>query len=295
LDNDLVLSAAGGHYSYFFQTNPVYFNLNPDLTKIDHRIVDPEQAWHLSVGAQKEIALYTFKAEAYSNYYYKKPEPFPHYEADGTYLEGLCSGKLKTRGFELMIRKDSLNNQNGSFGWISYTYTRSKTKTGLPTTEGYAGIAENSLGDEYGNVWTPSAYEQQHNLKFVGGYRLGNHIFSGRLQYYSGFPYTPYIAGIYDTHYNNLTGEDRYYPVTGVRNSENFPDFLTIDFRYTRKKTYSWGNLSWYIEMINVLMQKPKDTQKWYYDRSYEAGSNPVIKDDDELPFLLSFGVEMKF
>jgi hypothetical protein len=295
LGDDLMLSAAGGHYSYFFQTNPVYFNTNPDLTRIDHRIAEPEQAWHLSVSAQKAVALYTIKAEAFSNDYYNKPEPYPHYEADGTYLQGLCTGKLKTRGIELMIRKDSLGDREGSFGWISYTYTRSKGKTGLPTTDGYAGVAENLAGDEYGDVWTPSDYEQRHNVKLTGGYRLGNHIFSGRLQYYSGFPYTPYIAGIYDTNYNDLTGENRYYPVTGTRNSERFPDFFTIDFRYTHKKTRSWGELSWYVEMINVLMQKPKDTQKWYYDRPYGVGSNPVITDDDGLPFLLSFGVEMKF
>lgn len=293
LDGDLTLSVAGGHYSYFFQTNPVYFSTNPDLAKIEHRIAKPEQAWHLSVGAQKEVALYTFKAEVFSNDYYNKPEPYPHYEADGTYLQGLCTGKLKAQGFELMIRKDSLDKRKGSFGWISYTYTRSKGKTGLPTIEGYAGVAENSVGDEYGDVWATSAYEQLHNVKLVGGYRLGNHIFSGRLQYYSGFPYTPYIAGIYDTRYNDLTGENRYYPVTGARNSERFPDSLTIDFRYTRKKALSWGELSWYVEVINVPVLKAKDTQKWYYDRPYEVGSNPAIKGDDgPLP---NFGVELIF
>lgn len=294
LYNDITLSAAAGHYSYFFQTNPVYFSSNPDVAEMD-RYVKPEQAWHFSIGGQKEFAFLTFKTEVFSNYFYNKPQPYPHHEADGTYLQGLSSGKLKARGFEMMLRKDSLSGRNGSFGWVSYTYTRAREKTGLPTTEGYAGVASNPVGDPFGDQWTTSAYEQRHNVKLVGGYRLGNHTFSGRLQYYSGFPYTPYIAGIYDTNYNELTGEDRYYPVTGARNSEKFPDFYTLDVRYTHSKDHSWGNLSWYVELINVFMQKEKNTQKWYYDRPYETEANPVITDDDMLSFLMSFGVELKF
>ncbi|MBN2418253.1 MAG: TonB-dependent receptor, partial [Deltaproteobacteria bacterium] len=291
--NDLTISAAGGHYSYFFQTNPVYFNRNPDVSKMD-RNVKPEKAWHLSVGGQKEYTWYTLKAEFFSNYFYDKPEPYPHYEFDGTYMQGLSSGKLKTRGFELMLRKDSLEGHDGSFGWASYTYTRAREKSGLPTTAGYGGIPSNPAGDVFGDIWTTSSYEQQHNVKLVGGYRWHDFIFSGRLQYYSGFPYTPYIAGIYDTNYYDLTGEDRYYPVTGERNSKEFPDFFTLDIRFTHSMSFSWGSLDWYAELINVFMQKPKNTQKWYYDRPYDEGSNPHITDDDGLSFLISFGVEVK-
>jgi hypothetical protein len=292
--NDITLSAAGGHYSYFFQTNPNYFTSNPDVAEMD-KYVEPEQAWHLSVGGQKEFAFFTLKTEVFSNYFYNRPQAYPHYEADGTYLQGLSSGKLKAKGVELMLRKDTLSGQNGSFGWISYTYTRAKEKSGLPTADGYAGVASNTAGDEYGDQWTTSAYEQRHNVKLVGGYRLGNHTFSGRFQFYSGFPYTPYIAGIYDTNYNDLTGEDRYYPVTGERNSERFPDFYTLDFRYTHSKSHGWRNLSWYVELINVFMQKAENTQKWYYDRPYSSGSNPVITEEEGLSFMMSFGAEMKF
>lgn len=292
--NDIILSAASGHYSYFFQTNPVYFNRNPDLAAMEKN-VEPEKAFHLSVGGQKEYLDYTFKAELFSNYFYHKPEPYPHYEADGTFMQGLSCGKLKTKGFELMLRKDSIEGLDGTFGWISYTFTRARHKSGLPTTEGYGGVPSNPVGDEFGDQWTTSSFEQQHNVKLVGGYRFHDSIFSGRLQYYSGFPYTPYIDGIYDTNYYGLTGEDRYYPVTGERNSENFPDFVTLDFRYTHKISFSRVVLSCYVEQINVFMQKQKNTQKWYYDRPYESGSNPVITDDDTFSFLISIGIEARF
>ena len=292
--NNITLSAAGGHYSYFFQTNPFYFNGNPDLAEIE-KYVEPEKAWHLSVGGQIEYSWYTFKTEFFSNYFYDKPEPYPHYEADGTYIQGMSSGKLKTHGFELMLRKDSIEDQDGSFGWVSYTYTRSREKSGLPTTTGYGGVATNPVGDVFGDKWTTSSYEQRHNVKLVGGYRWRDYILSGRLQYYSGFPYTPYIAGMYDTNYFNLTGEDRYYPVTGERNSSKFPDFFTLDFRFTQSISIPGVHLSWYVEQINVFMQKAENVQKWYYDRPYAQGGNPIITDDDGLSFLISFGVEARF
>ena len=292
--NGITLSAAGGHYSYFFQTNPNYFNSNPDLAKLD-RLVKPEKARHQSLGIQQEMDLYTVKLEGFNNYFYDKPEPYPHYEADGTYLPGLNSGEAKARGFEIMIRKDTREEENGLFGWASYTYTRSQEKTGLPTTAGYAGVASNPIGDVYGDKWTTSEFEQRHSFKFTGGYKLKNHTWSGRFQYYTGFPYTPYIDGVYDANYYELTGEDRYYPVTGDRNSNNFPSYYSLDVRYAKKKKHSWGYLSWYIEVINILMKKASNNQKWYYDRAYQAGSNPEILEEEGFSTLLNFGIEVKF
>jgi hypothetical protein len=292
--NGLTLSAAGGHYSYFFQTNPNYFNSNPDISKMNNHVTT-EKAWHMSVGAQKEINLYTIKVEGFNNYFYDQLQIYPHNEADGTYSLGLNSGEARTHGFEIMLRKDTKENQNGLFGWVSYTFTRSQVKTGLPTTSGYAGVASNPVGDVFGDRWMTSGYEQSHCLKLTGGYKLGRHTFSGRFQYYSGFPYTPYIGAGYDANYHVLTGKDRYYPVTGERNSEKFPSNYTFDFRYTKTVNRSWGQLAWYVEQINVLNKKAKDTQKWYYDRDYQAGSNPKITVEDGFAGLVNFGIEIKF
>jgi len=291
------IHAAGGHYSYFFQTNPFIFNNNPDVSKLSEK-VKPEKAWHSSLGIEQQFDLLTFKVEGFNNYFYDKPQPYPHYEPDGTFMQGLSSGKMKAYGFELMIKKDMKENSNGLFGWMSYTYTRSKTKTGLPTGYYYEGVLQDHVGDPYGDKWITSEFEQQHCLKLISGYKFGNHTLSSRLQYYTSFPYTPFREPRGEAY--NEPAEDpyvpgRYIPYTGERNSKHFPPHYTLDVRYTYKIKHSWGDISWYIEGINVLMKKAVDNHKWYYDRPYEEGSNPKNVEDDGFAFLPNFGVEVKF
>jgi hypothetical protein len=182
------------------------------------------------------------------------------------------------------------------FGWMSYTYTRAKFKSGLPTTENYDGINQGYVGDEYGDTWITSDYEQRHNFKLVAGYRLNKHILSGRFQYGSGFPYTPIVDSAEDSDYAAAhPGQRRFVPVTGYRNSKNFQSYYSLDLRYTHKTNYSWGNLSWYIEVINITAQKQINTQKWYWDRPYAEGNNPKNKSEDTLSLIPNLGVEIKF
>jgi hypothetical protein len=284
---DTTIAAAGGHYSYFTQVNPYIFDENTDVSGMGKKLKS-EKAWHASVSIEQEIGSYSFKLEGFRNYYYDEPMGYPHTEADGTFVQGLCSGKEKTRGFEIMLRKDSEESSNGLFGWMSYTYTRAKFKSGLPTTEDYDGVNQGYIGDEYGDRWVTSDYEQRHNFKLVAGYRLNKHILSGRFQYGSGFPYTPIVN-------NEPPVNGRYVPVTGYRNSKNFPSYYSLDLRYTHKTNYSWGNLSWYIEVINITAQKQINTQKWYWDRPYAEGNNPKNKSEDTLSFIPNLGVEIKF
>jgi hypothetical protein len=295
--SDTKLSAAGGHYSYFLQTNPNYFNQNPDLSAISNRKIKPEKAWHSAIGAEQELGLYTIKVEWYSNYFYDMPEPYPHIEPDGSELQGFSSGQLKAHGFEIMIRKDSRENEDGLFGWLSYTYTNSRVKTGLPTQEGLYGVLDkngkpNPVGDIYGDKWTKSGFEQRHSVKLVSGYKFYVHTFSTKFQYYSGFPYTP-IDGL-DTNFSQPDTYGRYTPHYGGRNSKNFPSYWQLDLRYTHKTSHLWGYISWYVEVINVFMKSDME-YKWYWDRTYSEGSNPKIKKQNGFNFLPNFGVEVKF
>ena len=80
-----------------------------------------------------------------------------------------------------------------------------------------------------------------------------------------------------------------------IRNSENFPPFWQLDLRYTRRIPHSWGSISWYVEIINIFMNKEHE-YKWYWDRPYAEGSNPVVRKQKEgLAFIPNFGVEVKF
>lgn len=289
------LSAGGGHYSYFPQINPWIFIENTDIAALGDEL-KPEKAWHSVLGVEQELGLYTVKIEGFNNYFYDKPVAYPHYEADGTFLPGLSSGKARAYGFEVMIRKDTRANENGLFGWMSYTYTRSKQKTGLPTEPGYAGVAENAVGDEFGDKWITSDYEQRHNFKLIAGYKLNKHTLSGRFQYYSSFPYTPIVGSEEDMNYAAYNPDKhRYVPVMGDRNSEHFPSYYSLDLRYTHKTNYTWGYVSWYIEVINVLMKDPVNSEDWNWTKPYSDGHNPKNGSEDSFTILPNFGVEVKF
>ncbi|MBN2403399.1 MAG: TonB-dependent receptor plug domain-containing protein [Spirochaetes bacterium] len=289
---DTTLSAAGGHYSYYVQTNPFIFNTNTDICGYGKEL-KPEKAWHLALGAEQEFDLLAFKMEFFKNYFYDKPVSYIHTEPDGRKLPGLSSGKQKTYGFEIMIRKDLRDNEDGLYGWMSYTYTRSKYKSGLPTGFYYKEVYQVDdngvpyIGDKYGNRYVTSDYEQRHSLKFVSGYKKGNHTVSGKFQYYSGFPYTPIVD-------NESPVNGRYVPISGERNSKNFAPYWQLDMRYTRRIPHSWGYISWYVEIINIFMNKEYE-YKWYWDREYSPGSNPVMKKQEGYNFLPNFGVEVKF
>ncbi|MBN2042116.1 MAG: TonB-dependent receptor plug domain-containing protein [Spirochaetes bacterium] len=294
---DTTIHTAGGHYTYFFQTNPFIFNSNPDVSKMSEN-VEPEKAWHSVFGGEQKYGLYSLKLEGFYNYFYDKPVAYPHYEPDGTFQQGISSGKMKTYGFEIMLRKNIKDNTNGLFGWMSYTYTRSKVKTGLPTDEFYRGINQGYIGDPYGDQWTTSGYEQQHCLKIVSGYKFGNNTVSTRFQFYTSFPYTPYrepLGEAYGEPAEDPNVPGRYIPYTGERNSAHFPPYYRLDVRYTYRIKHSWGEISWYVEGINVLYTKAVNEHKWYYDRPYEEGSNPENIEEEGFSFLPNFGVEVKF
>ncbi len=300
---DTAISAAAGQYSYFFQTNPYYFDNNPDISAIGSRKTKPEKARHLALSVEQEIDLFTLKLEGFNNYFYDKPVAYPHLEPDGTYLQGLSTGRVKAHGFEIMLRKDTRENRDGLFGWLSYTYTRSIYKSGLPAEDGLYGLVDgngnyvNKAGDAFGDRYTTFQFEQRHCLKLIAGYKISDHIITGRFQYYSGFPYTPYTGSKEDTNYALLhPGEHRYVPTTDERNSRNFPSYYQLDMRYTYKINHSWGYVSWYVEVINVFMKQAVNEQKWYWDRPYSAGSNPKLRaGDDGFTVLPNFGVEVKF
>ncbi|MBU1078776.1 MAG: hypothetical protein KKH98_15875 [Spirochaetes bacterium] len=289
------LSVSYGHYSYFFQVNPRNFNSNIDLAKLGS-ILKPERAIHRVVGLEQRIDLFTVKIETFLNDFFDRPRQFPHTEADGTFLPGLSSGRLETKGFEFLLRKDRRESSDGLFGWLSYTYTRAREKSNLPVEPGYAGVASNVVGDPYGDIWITSGNEQIHSLKITSGYIYGRSTFSAKFQFYTGRPYTPITASEFDEEYYNLSGVSRYLPIYGERNSARYDMFHQLDVRYSFKTFYSWGYVSWYIEIINVYNNIQKDQQDFDKTRPYQEGVNPVLKKPDtSLSLFPGFGVEIKF
>ncbi len=288
------LSVAAGKYSYFFQTNPNLFDQLPHVAKIGEELTS-EKAIHRVAGIEQALGLWTIKVEVFSNLFYDLAESYPHTTKEGKELEGLCTGRVKAYGFEVLIRKDLRENQNGVFGWFNYTYTQSKYKSGLPTTDGYDGVPTNKAADPYGDRYIDSSYEQEHAFKLVAGYRHGRHQLSCKFQYYTSFPYTPIVGSTEDTNYATLNpGKHRYMYLLGTPNSSRFEDEHRLDVRYSYKMPHSWGYVSWYIEVINIYNYRPKTNVEWDYRYAYSE-NNPKIKESEGLTFIPNFGVEVKF
>ena len=290
---ETTLSLAGGQYSYFFQVNPFLFDGNPQVSAIGDEL-EPEVAIHRVIGIE-QIFLedYRIKIEGFYNTFRNLALLYYHYEPDGMPLEGLTTGRINAYGFEAMLKKDLQENEDGLFGWISYTYTRSQFKSGLPVVDGLYGNSEN-LADPYGNTWLNYQWEQRHNLKLVAGYVFGMFTLSAKFQLYSSFGYTPIVGAERDPIYPGPG--DRYIPEYGRPYSRHFPMNHRLDIRFSYKREYSWGYISFYVEFINIYNQRSITQEDYNYGLPYVAGINPSHDTEDEgLGLIPNFGVELKF
>jgi len=273
-----IVSVAGGQYSSFIKVNPYVFNNNADLAS-EGEVLKPERALHSVLGFEQKISLFTFKLEGFYNYFYDLA--FFDDTAPGDIR---CNGKQKAYGIETMLRVDREEGRGGLFGWINYTWTQSKLKSGV-----YNDINGDRYVDFGGDALRPGG-EQEHALKLVAGYTVSRHTFSTRFQLYTSFPYTP-ITG------SDETTPGRFVPVMDEadKNSKHFPLDHRLDVRYSYKTTYEWGYVSWYIEVINVYNHQAIDGENWDYSEPYSEGNNPVLEAGEGLAFIPNFGVEVKF
>lgn len=275
--SNTTVSAAGGQYSSFLQTNPTLFNNAPDIATLDDEI-KPFRSLHSSLGLEQVIDLWTVKAEGFFNYFYDVT-----YSSAAVANNYLSEGKMYTYGVEIMARLDRRKGQSGFFGWVNYTWARARSKSNLPLT-----------ADPYGDQWITSDYEQEHTVKLVAGYTSGRHSISTRFQLNTSLPYTPVSGSVVSGEFPD--GSDRHVPIydDSIPNSANLPMEHRLDVRYTHKTSYAWGYVSWYIEVINIYMFKASD-QDWDYSEPYGDGTNPQIKKQGGLNIIPNFGVEIKF
>lgn len=266
LPTGTTIGAAGGYYSCFIQTNGTYFNDYPNVAAADY--LDPQRAIHRTLSLEQKVSGYTFKAEGFYNNFWDIA--YAEENGDKYFASG---SELKTYGFEIMAKINDESDQ-GLFGWTSYTWNHSKTKTYMDT-------------DLYGDEWINSYYDMTHVIKAVAGYTHGSQTFSARFQYNTATPYTPITGYEEDTAYTG-TGK-RYTPVYGKTHTARLAPEHRLDLRYSYKTNYKWGYVSWYVEMINVYNYVGEE-----YFFNYSTGKATVRKTDG-LGFLPNFGVEAKF
>ncbi|MDH4262948.1 MAG: carboxypeptidase-like regulatory domain-containing protein [Spirochaetia bacterium] len=277
-----LLSLAGGKYSQFMQSNMNYFDNSPVVAVTPN--YTSEKALHSVFGIEQKIKEYSVKGEIYYNYFYNSAYRYnspDQVDPSGAHLTYINSGISHNYGFEILLRKLGSENNQGLFGWISYTFTQAKLRTGVPD-------------QPYKDIFINSQREEAHSIKTVTGYRIGFHTISGKIAFNTSFPYT------------KITGDDgdpfkmgRYAPVySSTPNTGWYDPVITVDLRYSYAKPYKWGEITYYIEVINVLgaIYKRRDSLRWRYDQPYQAGVNPTLTSSDQvLPFIPNFGVEIKF
>ncbi len=281
--SDTTLSYAGGKYSTFFQVNPSYFQQMPNLSE-EEKYTKPAEAYHNALGIEQLHKLFTFSIEGYYNLFTNEPVFFSR-EVDGEMRYGETSGRMITYGAEIMVRKDREENTNGTFGWMSYTYNISKYKSG---------ISDPLYADKYYDTYQTSSSQRDHALKLVAGYRYKKHTFSGRFQLLSGNYYTPIIDD--DGGMTLPSGIVRYGEVYSDKiNSKQLPFDHRLDLRYSYLASPSWGNVKWYIEVIDVYgpALEREIFEDWKYNQQY-SDKNPVMETEKGFP-MPNFGVEIKF
>jgi hypothetical protein len=300
---ETTLSIAGGKYSYFFQTNPNFFDASPQYAKAGKHSTY-EWAFHRVAGLEQTIKLFKLKAEGFWNDFYDLAERYVHYARDGSLQYSMNTGRIRVYGAEIMLKKERRENEDGVFGWISYTFTKSMFRSGLPYYFWYEGAPPTlkQTGDIWGKYWHPYMHEQNHNLKIILGYAYGRHTFTGKFLLFTSAPYTPMVSSKEDTEYHDETGLYRFYPVYGRPNSRHFPVDHRLDFRYSYTVSYSWGYVSFYFEIINVYNNRPIIMESWDYRLPMYpsiAGVGPgnprKASFSDTVAFIPNFGVEVRF
>ncbi|MDH5717899.1 MAG: TonB-dependent receptor [Spirochaetia bacterium] len=275
-ETETTIAAAGGYYSAFPQgVNPFYIKMAPEVAETD---TIPERAIHRAASIEQKYDLYSLKLEGFYNTFSDQIETDPHIDENGEKQLGRSVGERKNYGAEVMIKKDREENTDDFYGWVSYTYTQAKTKSNLAS-------------DTYGDRYIPYDFEMDHALKMVFGYVFGQNSIEGKFQVYGSFPYTPIIGNEAPT---TLPTGDRFGPAYGEKNTARLPVFHQLDLRYTRKKYYSWGEINWYVEVLNIYNNQ-QVVQNWKFNEPYKKGTNPEVKATEGLALIPSFGVEVRF
>ncbi len=184
-------------------------------------------------------------------------------EAPGS-TDGAASGVGRAYGMEVMLRHALVDR---FFGWVSYTLSHSERND---TPDDPAG-------------WYDYEFDQTHILTAVAGYRLPlDFEFSGRFQYVTGNPYTPYDGGLY------YMDSGRYYGFPSANtNSARMPAYNALDLRISKLFTFTHWQIECFADVLNAYNRKNPEFIRYNYDytdHEYITG----------LPIIPSLGFEAR-
>ncbi|MDP2313689.1 MAG: TonB family protein [Pseudomonadota bacterium] len=226
-----------------------------------------ERAWGSELGWEQKIGE-AVTADATGFYRWMDPLALGFGlpgEGGGLPGEGEGNGVGRAYGLEVMVRHARVDK---FFGWISYTLSKSERN--------------DTPGDKEG--WYDYDFDQTHILTAVAGYRLPlDFEVSGRVQYVTGNPYTPYDgSGLY------LMDEGSYLGFPGAdTNSERLAPFYGVDLRVSRLFTFKHWQLELFADVLNVVHGENPEFQLYNYDYTESA----VISG---LPIVPSIGFQLE-
>jgi outer membrane receptor protein involved in Fe transport len=262
LGSDINLRAAWG----FYYQSPIYRQLaysfasdtNTQSQKAVHYILSIEKNF-----LERNNKSLTVKAEGY----YKKYSDLIFSERDpGSQLH--YSRKNDSKGYARGIDLYITLKMPRYYGWLSYGLLVAK---------------ENFLYDAYGEF--PRYTDQRHTISIVNDFDLGkNWDMNLRLNYGSGFAYTPYY-----TRYNEESR--RYEWVPGEKNSAYLPAYKRVDIRFGKDLVLFGLSAHAFLDVSNLFNFKNIMSYRYWYD----SNGNPEREENELWPIVPSLGVTMKF
>ena len=115
------------------------------------------------------------------------------------------------------------------YAYAAYTYIRSERQLSAQSKE---------LERFYGEI--------PHTLQLIGGLRFAkNWLFSTRMNYHSGAPYTKVIGT-----YADPTGRIR--PIYETPNSSRLPDYFSLNLKIAQQLHFQESRLEWSFEIMNI-------------------------------------------
>lgn len=252
-----------------FHQMPEVQLLNPSFGNPN---LPPIRAAQYSVGYERALTkLISLDATAYLVYRYFEPVPVagtPPFEP---------TGEQRSYGLELIVKHAFTER---FYGWLAYTLSRSEqtaTAVGSPTTAG-----DGNLQGATPPTWTPTAFDQTHNLILIGSYSVRNWIFGARFRLVTGSPTTLLEEGYFDADHGQYVC--RQGPTNGARQ----PTFYELDARIERRWVFNSWQFSGYVDVWNTTnATNPEATIYDYRCR----GSAPVRG----IPLLPVFGIKGLF
>jgi TonB family protein len=220
--------------------------------------VKSETANHYSLGFEQELARpLELSVEAFYKDLHGIVVSAPSSDSTANAVTYQNLGVGRSYGSEFLLRYKPVKGENGFFGWLAYTLSRSER------------------ADAKGAEYYRYDYDQTHILTALGSYKFGRGWqVGGRFRYVTGSPYTPEIGGTVD--YDAGT----YAPVSSLtRNGERMPAFHQLDLRIDKTWKHKDGAFSVYLDVQNAYNHQNTEGISYNFDYSKTAATHglPIL------------------